>query len=310
MVYDKEILRDILLQSDCRVIDDTGHPHPPKHEVYEVIASRMQERGTRCIPSHVYNIINNDRNGFRTLVHEKYKIPFKSKRINDTTRSMNMSIESSENISANCKPYTKKFRVVVSAEAYQKMKPTLKIYNDRAYWKFATGWTDIIATRIFEQHAQYCVIAFKNNIVHPTPDAQFYAKFDGKCSECKATITGTLLKEPAPDVDVVFTVEIIDIVEQLHTGKKKRQLRGPRRIQTATRLVKERKAATTYRNEEATRLKKFCGKDPPTLPSAEVLRKAKEQHLLKVLGLSFGNPALNLQHHAKNGKHAGTWYVS
>ena len=87
---------------------------------------------------------------------------------------------------------------------------------------------------------------------------------------------------------------------------KKRQLGGERRKITATRLIQERKAAATFRREEAKRLKKFGGKDPHTVPSGEVLRKAKEQELLKMYGLSFGNPAINLYNHAKNSKYADT----
>lgn len=68
-------------------------------------------------------------------------------------------------------------------------------------------------------------------------------------------------------------------------------------------LIKERKDAITFRREEAKRLKQFGDNDPPILPSSAVLRKAKEERLLKQHGLVFSNPILNLLNNAKYSKY-------
>ncbi|KMQ92327.1 kda protein in nof-fb transposable element [Lasius niger] len=96
-----------------------------------------------------------------------------------------------------------------------------------------------------------------------------------------------------------------NVCPDLHTGKKKRQLRGQRREEVANKLIEQRKDAVTFRRDEAKRMKKFGGKDLPIVPSAAVLRKAKEQQLLKIHGLQFANPPMNLLHHAKYGKYTG-----
>lgn len=110
------------------------------------------------------------------------------------------------------------------------------------------------------------------------------------------------------DVDVIFLCYLENICPDLHTGKKKRQLRGQRREEVANKLIEHRKDAVTFRRDDAKQLKKFGGKDVPIVPSAAVLCKAKEQQLLKIHGLQFANPAMNLLHHAKYGKYAGSIY--
>lgn len=71
------------------------------------------------------------------------------------------------------------------------------------------------------------------------------------------------------------------------------------RTVVANTLIKEREDAITFRREEAKRLKEFGDKSPPILPSSTVLRKAKEERLLKQHGLLFSNPVLNLLNNAK-----------
>lgn len=168
------------------------------------------------------------------------------------------------------------------------------------------GWADVIAERICQQYSEIdCVFSFKNNLVTPR-SAETYPKFIGYCTECKSKIIGRLENAPMIDVDVIFLCYIENVCPDLHTGKKKRQLRGQRREEVANKLIEQRKDAVTFRREEAKRMKKFGGKDLPIVPSAAVLRKAKEQQLLKIHGLQFANPPMNLLHHAKYGKYAGS----
>lgn len=143
-------------------------------------------------------------------------------------------------------------------------------------------------------------------MVTPSATAACYAKFTGHCVECKAKITGQLYKVPAKDVDVIFLCDLENIRPALHLGTKKRQLRGNRREKVARQLIEQRKGAVTYQCQEAKRMKKFGGKNLPIVPHASTLRKAKEQQLLKQLGLESANPPLNLLNESKNGKFAGS----
>lgn len=83
-------------------------------------------------------------------------------------------------------------------------------------------------------------------------------------------------------------------------------MRGCRREKVANILITQRKDAVTFRREEAKRLKIFGTNNMPTVPNAAVLRKAKEQQLLKVHGLEFASPPMNLLHQSQYGKYAGS----
>lgn len=110
---------------------------------------------------------------------------------------------------------------------------------------------------------------------------------------------------PSDDVDVIIKFIIKNICSLKHTNVKKRHLKGNRRAMVANTMIKERKDAVTFRREEAKRLKDFGDKNPPILPSSAVLRKPKEERLLKQ-HLIFSNPILNLLDNAKHGKYAGS----
>lgn len=169
------------------------------------------------------------------------------------------------------------------------------------------GWADVIAERICQQHKSVdCVFSFKNNLVTPSATAETYVRFHGYCTECNAKITGRLQNAPTKDIDVIFSCCIENIQPQHYTGKKKRQLRGKRREKVATQLIECRKDAVTFVRDEAKRMKKFGGKNLPIVPNVATLRKAKEQQLLKLLGLDFVNPPINLLHHSNYEKYAGS----
>lgn len=71
-------------------------------------------------------------------------------------------------------------------------------------------------------------------------------------------------------------------------------------------MIKQRKEAVIFRREEAKRLKDFGDKSPPILPFSTVLRKAKEERMLKQYGLIFSNPVLNLLNNARYNKYTGS----
>lgn len=306
MPYDKNLLHEILLQQDCRTVDDNGKILPRSNSVFKVAANRMALRGSLIQPHHVYTIINEDRNGFRTLVSNKYKIGPRDLENHDTS-AVSTSSQKNSNASFSESLFSRKIKLVLSAEKWGEMTPKKKKSIGRTYWKLQTGWGDIIAERICQQHASIdCVFSFKNNLVTPSATAACYAKFTGHCVECKAKITGQLYKVPAKDVDVIFLCDLENIRPALHLGTKKRQLRGNRREKVARQLIEQRKGAVTYQCQEAKRMKKFGGKNLPIVPHASTLRKAKEQQLLKQLGLESANPPLNLLNESKNGKFAGS----
>lgn len=306
MPYDKEILGKILLNDDCRTIDCNGTLYPPSNIVYSVIAENMKLRNSHISARHVYTILNENRNGFKEIVRKHYgwTVPAITLTSCDSTIDQTCSSNTSVAIETNG---SKSIRLILSSKNWRKMSPKKKVSSGRVYWKFQEGWTDILAERLYQQQSGLdCVFAFKNNIVTPSHSARYYAIFSGVCVECQAKLTGTLLNAPVRDVDVVFSCQIKNINTTKHSGNKKRQLRGKRRVKTCQKMIEGKIDAVTFRRDEARRLKKFGGTNVPIIPNAAVLRKAKEKHLLKTHGLEYANAPLNLLHEARSGKFAGS----
>jgi hypothetical protein len=297
--YDKIGLEKILLDPAFRTIDAIGHVLPPSNEIYKTISHLMAEKGSKITAKHIHTIINNNRNGFKDRVMIFFDIkpdPVSFTTYNSDCLSRDQSTDTDT---------VKIINLVISSQKWKSIEPVEKEYGKRYYWRLREGWADVVAESMWVQHNISCVFVSKNNTVNKSAISRYYLTFDGYCRECCAKIRGTLLKEPAKDVDVVVKVTIEGLDPKAHTGEKRRQLRGIRRQRVADSLIDMRKDAITWRRKEAARLKQFGGKNPPMLPTNAVLRKAKEQRLIEAYGLQFSNPALNLQKNATQGKYLG-----
>jgi len=120
----------------------------------------------------------------------------------------------------------------------------------------------------------------------------------GVCKECNALILGRIMRKPRDDVDVKLHFTAFNVEEGNHSYEKKQR----RKIITKT-LIERKIDAITFRRLKAKRLKDFG--EPPIIPKATVLRKAKEQSLLKKHGFLYANPVLNLLQSPKQEKYSG-----
>lgn len=304
-MYDKSLLLE-MLRDDCRTLDNNGKPYPPGAPVYALISQKMHENNSNITAKHVYTIMNEDRNEYRKILQQHYNINTDTfeKNIDDTFISEN-SINSINTSTSSIATYSKEFNLVISADKWQMIKPIKKMYNQRVYWVLKSGWTDIIAEKLWQQQKLPCVFKFKKHNVCVSAQARCYISFQGSCTECAATIAGILFKVPSDDTDVIFQCTVKNICSVKHVNKK-RYLKGKRRALIADKMIEQRKDAIFFRREEATRLKQFGDKDPPILSSSAVLRKAKEERLLQQHGLIFSNPILNLLNSAKHSKYMGS----
>lgn len=280
-MYDKTLLLEILLREDCRTIDNDGKPYAPSTPVYDTVSREMHARGNSITAKHVYVIIRENRNGYRDLLLKHYGINKDQlyESTDDSTFSENPDVSTS-----SVSMQSKMFNLVISAENWRDIKPEKKVYGNRIYWVLKSGWTDIVAEKLWQQQKLYCTFRFKKHNVSLKSEARCYVCFRGECAECAANITGTLFKEPPNNTDVIFECRIENICTAKHTAGKKRQLKGKRRELTAGKMINEHKNAITFCRKEAQRLKKFGDKNPPILPTTSVLRKAKEESFLKQHG--------------------------
>lgn len=99
MPYDKCILEEILMQSDCRTLTEKGKVLPWSNEVYRLIVNRMALRGSHIEPHHVHTIVNKNRNGFKTLIATTFKIDTGQNKQHNTINSIGTDL--STNTSSN-----------------------------------------------------------------------------------------------------------------------------------------------------------------------------------------------------------------
>ncbi|KOB64605.1 Uncharacterized protein OBRU01_23985 [Operophtera brumata] len=263
------------------------------------------KKGSLITPKHVYTIIHKNRAGFRDMILKVFDIQEQVVSIckNDGDYSAeNRAEDSTDSLTSST---SIKVNLVISQEKWQTIAPQEKVYGKRIYWKLRPGWTDVVAEALWMQQHLDCVFVFKNHNIFLSAIAKLYLTMEGLCRECNAKILCTILKEPSKNSDVILECNVEGIRAVSQSGTKKRQLRGLRRLEVANFLIDGGKDAVTWRRKEAGRIKKFGDKNPPILPTNEVVRKAKEQQLLTKYGLQFGNPAINLLKSAEHGKLVG-----
>lgn len=179
-MYDKSILLEILLQDECRTLNDDGKPYPSSALVYTLCANKMRERGFNIIPKHIYVIVNENRNGYKDKLQHHFGIISHETDINEVNKTFYSENNTTiTNTSISSVILDKNFNLVISAEKWQKIKPVRKIYNNRVYWVLQPGWTDIIAEILWQQQKLDCVIKFKKHNVHLSNEARYYLSFRG-----------------------------------------------------------------------------------------------------------------------------------
>lgn len=89
----------------------------------------MEQCGSHINQRHVYTIINENRNGFKVLIEQKYRINTNTneKRISDSSFGSGVSAHTSLNASET--EYTKKVKVILSAKQWLKMTPKKKDFR-------------------------------------------------------------------------------------------------------------------------------------------------------------------------------------
>lgn len=299
-MYDKEKLLEILLRSDLRTIQDNGKPYPPSATIYRIISEKLKELDMNLTPKHIYVIINENRNGFRDKIVKTFNIELNNR---DTSYNMSSSSEVSRNTSINA--VSKEFDIIISGEQWKIIMPVRKLYGRRYKYVLQSGWTDIISEKMWQQQKFSCTVVFKKHDIHESRSANCYIDIRGSCKECDATIKGKIIHRPRHNADVKLQFTAHNVIENNHSYKKKRQLRGKRRQIISNAIIDQKLEAVTFRRQEAKRLKDVGDVEPSIIPSAVVLRKAKEETLMKRYGFLYTNSILNILQMAKHGKYSG-----
>jgi len=193
-----------------------------------------------------------------------------------------------------------KFDVLLTFDEWKKIEPVETIYGDsRNYLMLQSGWTDLLAEKIWIQYRIPCPWAFKN--IKKTATA--IVRIKAQCPECNAKLYCTLIEKVTEGKDVIFKCAIKNANFQ-YIHSKRRQLRGRRRVQVANTIIDNKIDAISYVRNESKKIIKFGDAYPPILPSTSVLRKAVNEVQDKRLGLT-GSKVLNNLVNAMHTTHAG-----
>lgn len=119
-----------------------------------------------------------------------------NKSLDDNTFNLSdLSNKNTENIT---------FSLVLSNDVWKTIKPTKRTYSNRKYILLQPGkWTHIFALKIWEQKKIPCAFTFKYAKIFKSIESKYYVRFVGLCTECKAKLSGHLLKKPKGNADVI-----------------------------------------------------------------------------------------------------------
>lgn len=122
-MYDKFILFEILLQDECRTLNNDGKPYPPSALVYTLCANKMRERSLNITPKHIYVIIRKNRNGYKDKLQYHFGIRSHDMDINEVNKT-SYSDDTVMNTSASSVILEKNdFNIVIAAAKWQMIKP-------------------------------------------------------------------------------------------------------------------------------------------------------------------------------------------
>lgn len=287
-MYDIEKLRTLLISEEYRTVNEIGQCFPPSNEVFKRISNVLDGNPSS---KHVYTIVKNNRNSLYEAIVNAFEIKNISVQVNG---------DYSFDPNASSAIYRDKFDISLTFDEWKKIEPVKTTYeNGRNYLTLQSGWTDLLAEKIWIQYQIPCPWTFKN--IKET--AVTYIRIKAQCPECNAKLYCTLIGKVTESKDVIFKCAIKNAgFKYIHN--KRRQLRGRRRVQVANAIIDNKIDAITYVRNESKKIINFGDVYPPILPKTNVLRKAVNEVRDKRLGLT-GSKVLNNLVNAMHTTHVG-----
>lgn len=212
-MYNLEILENILVSEGYKTIDDEGKVLPPSDKVYAQISQTMLDRGSVMSKKHIYTHLKQNRCRTLTKIWEYYGVngPI------ETEKDKSFELSDSNIV----KDVSHNFQLFIAYEKWRQMKPSAKRLLGISYLNFKDPWTSIVADCIWEQQRFLCCFIFKLGRISFTNEAKYYARFKGRCNECRAKLTGRLYNKPGKEKDAIF-----DCSKRITTPKFSTKIRG------------------------------------------------------------------------------------
>lgn len=226
------ILNEVLSPDYLNIIDSSGQPIVPSDEVYETISKKISDDQYNIKPKYIYTIFKDNRYGTWDKILAFHNI-------NISAHSMLDDSKLDESLTVSKLNDEISFNLQIPFKTWLIMTPEELRYNGRAQSKrnytvlTRRVWTDTLYELLWDQTDIPCPFSFKRCKL---TESGIFLKVTGHCRECGSSFFGVVANEPElrRDVRMECTVENFD---DSVTHRKKRQLKGQRRIDISTKMV-------------------------------------------------------------------------
>lgn len=294
-----QLLNIILTQRYNILSDSSGKPVVPSSKIYEDLSNDFKnETGKMLSPKYIYTILQGN-------IYEVWNKFLNYHNIEKFSTSIsNISEESTLHDSYNDNKI--ELQLILPFKTWLAMGPEEVEYSDKTLSERSYNvllrriWTDVLFEQLWQQIHIPCALSFKRCKMS---DSGIFLKIVAACSECNCSFSGIIANKPIPSKDVVMEC-VIENFNASIKHKKKRHLKGKRRIEISNKMLEGNILPCIWRRNEANKIMKFGDSEPAHLPKNQILSKAKQEREKINLALTTSDPLQNLQC-MKYNRHAG-----
>lgn len=189
------------------------------------------------------------------------------------------------------------FDLTISKKEWLRIKPVKRKYkNNKIYTVFKKNWSDFITKKIRKSAYELpCAIMFRKHQFLANGGFYFY----GDCKEKKVSYKGKIFKcgnriygqlRTFTKESLLINITFLDARKIPH--KKKRHLKGERRLQAQKAMNVHKMKGAQFREQQSRKMMKYGEREPPDLNSSNTYRKAKQEYTARKYGFVKGENAL------------------
>lgn len=281
------------------IISPCGRPVIPSSEVYKTISDitkQNSDSSKHLKPKYIYVLLQKNRYGIWDKILKFFNFEISSSIIeSDQDTTLN---ESNKDLIT--------FNLILSYILWLKIAPEEVFYSDSILKRrrynvlLRKVWTDELYAEIYAATKLPCPLNFKHCKISETG---IFLTVDGRCPECDCIFKGCIINKHLMQTDVTMECVIKNFDDSI-IHKKKRQLKGEKRIKVSKEIIDANILPCMWRRKESDKLMSFGDNEPAHLPNINVLRKAKEQRRNVDLGISVNDPIESIRR-MKYDIHAG-----